>query len=171
MQLAKREKYLVSLAGGVLFLLIVFHFLINPFFEKKDYMRKEVNRKQAALDEIALLSIKYKELKKGDQGLHKILEKRKSEFTLFSFLEQEAAKSDVKDHIKYMKPSVSQGTGEYKESMVEMKLERITLKQLVGYLYRIESQENAIGIKRISIKENKKESGYMDAVLNVLTLQ
>ena len=70
-----------------------------------------------------------------------------------------------------MKPSNPQGTGPYKESMIEMKLEGITLNQLVGYLYRIESPENIIGIKRISIKENKKESGYLDAILQVLTFQ
>ncbi len=171
MQLAKREKYLVSSAGGVLFLLIIFHVLINPFLDKKDFLKKEINRKQIALDEMALLSAEYKALKRGDQGLHKILGKRNKDFTLFSFLEQEAAESNVKDHIKYMKPSVSQGSGQYKESIVEMKLEGITLKQLVGYLYRIESRKNAIGIKRISIKENKKESGYLNAVLNVLTVQ
>ena len=70
-----------------------------------------------------------------------------------------------------MKPSDSQGTGPYKESMVEMKLEGITLNQLVGYLYRIESPENIISIKRISITENKKESGYLDTILQVLTFQ
>jgi hypothetical protein len=52
-----------------------------------------------------------------------------------------------------------------------MKLEQITLKQLVDYLYRIESPEQLISIKRISIKENKGESGYLDAVLQVLTFQ
>ena len=52
-----------------------------------------------------------------------------------------------------------------------MKLEGVTLKQLVGYLYHIESPEDAISIKRLSIKENKKKSGYVDVVLKVLTLQ
>ena len=57
------------------------------------------------------------------------------------------------------------------KSMVEMKLEGITLKQLVGYLYRIESPENAIRVKRVSVKESKGAAGYMDAILQVLTFQ
>ena len=101
---------------------------------------------------------------------HQLLAKRQKGFTLFSFLEQEAAQSDIKGHIKYMKPSSSQGTGPYKESTVEMKLEGVTLKQLVGYLHRIESPRDAISIKRISITENKKKSGYIDAVLKALTM-
>ena len=55
--------------------------------------------------------------------------------------------------------------------MVEIKLEAITLKQLVDYLYRVELPESAICIKRISIKENKRESGYIDAVLQVVTFR
>ncbi len=70
-----------------------------------------------------------------------------------------------------MKPSISSGTGPYKESMVEMKLEAITLRQLVGYLYRIESPDDLINIKRISISQNKKEQGYLDAIIQVLTFQ
>lgn len=171
MRLARREKYLVMLAGGILFLLAVFHFLILPFFKEKERLSDGVKSMEVALDEIVMKSAEYKALKKNDQGLRDALAKRNKGVTLFSFLESEADKADVKGHIKYMKPSVSQGTGPYKESMVEMKLEQVTLKQLVGYLYRIESPKDIISIKRISIKENRKESGYLDAILQALTLE
>jgi len=170
MTLARREKFLVTLAGCVLLLLAVFHFLIFPFLEEKKHLNDGVKKKEAALEEIIQKSAEYKALKKNYQGLEDVLAKRDKGVTLFSFLEREAAKADIKGHIKYMKPSDSQGTGPYKESMVEMKLEGVTLKQLVGYLYRIESPEDVISIKRISIKENKK-AGYLDTVLQVLTLQ
>jgi len=45
------------------------------------------------------------------------------------------------------------------------------LQQLIGYLYRIESPDDAVSIKRISIDENKRESGSLDAILQVLTFQ
>ena len=51
-----------------------------------------------------------------------------------------------------------------------MKLEGISLEQLVRYLYQIESPEHAVNIKRLSIKENKREAGALDATLQVLTL-
>jgi hypothetical protein len=50
-----------------------------------------------------------------------------------------------------------------------MKLERITLAQMVGYLKLIESPENLVSIKRISIQSNKKETQFLDVVLQVLT--
>jgi len=171
MTLAKREKFIVAIGGCVLLFLAVFHFLILPFFEEKKRFADGIEKKEVALKEIAQMSAEYKILKQNYQRLQDIIAKRNKAVTLFSFLEQQATEAEIKGHIKYMKPSVSQGTGPYKESMVEMKLEGITLKQLAGYLYRIESPEDVISIKRISIKENKKESGYMDVVLQVLTLQ
>lgn len=171
MTLARREKFLVALAGGMILLLFIFHFLILPFLEEKKRMEHGVKTREAALQELELMTREYQSLKQKDQGLKNILSRRNKGVTLFSFLEKEAQKADIKGHIKYMKPSVLQSNGPYKESMVEMKLEGITLKQLVEYIYRIESPRNAIVIKRISIKENKKKSGRLNAVLQVLMME
>jgi hypothetical protein len=58
-----------------------------------------------------------------------------------------------------------------KESMVEMKLEGITLAQLAGYLHRVELPQKAIIIKRISVKENAREAGSLEAVVQALTYE
>ena len=171
MRLAKREKFLVSLAGSIIVLLIFFHFIILPFFEKMDHLKEGVKAKEVTLSDMMVMSAEYKALKKGSQRLQDTLARRSKGITLFSFLEKEADNADVKSHIKYMKPSSSQGTGTYKESMVEIKLEAVNLKQLVGYLYRIESPEDVIGVKRISIKENTKEPGCLDIIVQVMTLE
>jgi len=171
MKLAKREKYLVSLAGCAFAIFFLFQFLIFPFFEKRERLKKGIKAKENALKEISVLSAEYDAYKKGSHGIKEFLARREKGFTLFSFLEKAAGEAEVKAHIKYMKPSTSKSTGPYKESMVEMKLEAVTMKQLVGYLYRIEAPGKVISIKRMSIKQNKKEAGYLDAVLQVLTFQ
>jgi general secretion pathway protein M len=171
MKLAKREKYLVSIAVCAIAVFLLFQFLIFPFFEERKRIQRGIRAKEAGLKEITRLGAEYRVHKKGFQGIDQILAKRSKGFTLFSFLEKAAGETELKGHIKYMKPSSSVGTGPYKESMVEMKLDGITLNQLVGYLYLIESPENIINIKRISIKENRKESGYLDVILQVLTFQ
>ena len=171
MKLAKREKYLVTLGGLCIAIFFLFQFLVFPFFEQKERLKRGVGVRETALKEIAVLGGEYKALKKGTQKIQSILAKRKRGFTLFSFLERAAGKAGVKDHIKYMKPSVSEGAGPYKESTVQMKLEKITLKQSVKYLYCIESSEKVIIVKRIEINQDKKETGYMDAIFHVMTFQ
>ena len=171
MTLARREKYLITLTACSIAILFLFQCLIFPFFEKRERIQRGIRAKEGALGEIVMLGAEYRAYKRGFRGAQKLLAKRKKGFALFSFLERAAGKADVKDNIKYMKPSTSQGTGPYKESMVEIKLEGITLKQLVRFLYRVESPEDVTGIRRISIKENKGESGYLDAIIQVLTFQ
>ena len=170
MKLAKREKYLVSVAACSIAVFLLLQFLVFPFFEKRRRIQRGLKTKEHGLEEIVGLSSEFRACQKGSQGVQQSLARRKG-FTLFSFLEKAAGETDVKAHIKYMKPSISSGTGPYKESMVEMKLEAITLQQLVGYLYRIESPDDLVNIKRISISQNKKEQGYLDAILQVMTFQ
>jgi general secretion pathway protein M len=155
MKLARREKYLVSAGVGFVLIFLLFQFVIFPFFESRRRMKSGLKAKETGLDEIMKLSAEYQTYQKSSQGIQQALARR----------------AEVKTHIKYMKPSRSSGTGPYKESTVEMKLEAVTLEQLAGYLYRIESPVNLVNIKRISINENKKEKGYLDAVMQVLTFQ
>ena len=168
-KLEQREKYLVFFVACSLTIYFLLQFIIFPFFEKREHIEKSIGITEKALKEIVMLRAEYQAYNKRTQETQKALANRKEGFTLFSFLERAAAKAEVKDYIKYMKPSVLQGTGTHKKSIVEMKLEKITLKQLVGYLYRIELTENSVSIESISIRENKRETGHLDAVLKVLT--
>ena len=169
MQLAKREKYLVALAVIVIVSALVIQFAIMPFVEKKERYSENVTVMQKKLQEMVSLRQEYLALQKDSDLLGQRLASRTTSFTLFSFLEKAAGEAGVKENIKYMKPSASSGQGPFKESLVEMKLERITLGQMVGYLQLIESPAELVSIKRISIQSNKKETQYLDAILQVLT--
>ena len=169
MQLAKREKYLITLAVLVIVFALVIQLVISPFLEKKKRYENNVVTKQNNLQQMATLRQEYLLLEQDSKILAQRLAQRPKNFTLFSFLEKAAGNAGVKDNIKSMKPSASTGKGPFKESLVEMKLERVTLGQLVGYLKLIESPDDLVNIKRISIQANKKETQFLDAVLQVLT--
>jgi general secretion pathway protein M len=169
MQLAKREKYLIALAVIIIVFAVIIQLVVMPFFEKRERYRNNVTVKQNNLQQMVALRQEYLLLQKDSDTLAQRLTSRPKSFTLFSFLEKAAGDAGVKNNIKYMKPSASTGTGPFKESLVEMKLERITLGQMVGYLKLIESPGKLVSIKRISIQSNKKETQFLDAILQVLT--
>ena len=170
MKLGRREKNLVSLAACCIAVLVLFQFIIFPFFDRREVIGRGIDAKRDGLKEIVRLRGEYESYKRGAGGIQKYLKRRMENFTLYSFLGQAAGKAEVKNHIEYMKPSASRSNGRFKESMVEIKLDKISLKQLVDYLYLIESPENVVSIKRISIKDSKSDPGYLDAVLQVLTI-
>ncbi len=169
MKLGKREKHTLWIGAIVLAIFLIFHFIVDPVFEKKERLKKGIGVKAAALEDIVNLSAQYNSIRKSDKQIQEIIEKRAAGFTLFSFLERAGGIAKVKDHIKYMKPDTSEGAGPYQEAMVEMKLEKITLSQLVRYLYRIESLDNIVFVKRLSIMENREDSNSLDAIVQAFT--
>ncbi|MBE9519743.1 MAG: type II secretion system protein M [Proteobacteria bacterium] len=169
MQLAKREKYLIGLAVCVIVFAVLIQLVIMPFVDGRQRMQNSVAAQEKNLQKIVRLSQEYKALEQDSETLTERLASRPGNFTLFSFLEKAAGKAGVKNNIKYMKPSASTGKGPFKESLVEMKLEKITLKQMVDYLKLIESPDDIVSVKRISVQTNKKETQYLDAILQVLT--
>jgi len=170
MKLGKRETILVSLGVCSIALFLLVQFIVFPLLDKREAMKRGIEAKRIGLKEIRTLRAEHESFKKGAAGIQGHLQRREKGFTLFSFLEQAAGKAKVKDHIKYMKPSDSRGTGGLKESMVEMKLDKINLRQLVDYLYLIESPQHVVSIKRLSIRDSQGAPGYLDAVMQVLTI-
>ena len=168
-KLEKREKRIVL--AGALFLLCfaLFHFAVSPLLRARDQSEKAVIQKKEDIIKIRQLQGEYRKLQNQAVDIQSRLQKRSPSFTLFSFIEERATKAKVKQQINSMTPSSSGGEGPLQESRVDLKLERISLQQLVDFLQQIESKDDVVMIKRISIQQNSKEEGALDAVLQIIT--
>ncbi len=170
-RLEKREKYI--LLFGVFFVLgfIVLQAMVLPYVEARQTMTRSLSRNESELVDIQLLRQEYLELKSRQGDIEKRLTKRTPGFSLFSFLEEQASATKVKSSVTYMKPTANEIDEGFNESIVEMKMERVTLDQLVAFLVKIESEEKIVSIQRISIQENGQEEGLLDTVLSIKTFE
>lgn len=170
MQLNNREKIAVSIAGLALVLFLFFQVVFFPLIDKRKKTTRAVATKKTALVEMKEMKIRYQQLSVENSGLAEVLSQREQGFSLFSFLEKGAAESQVKKDIAYMKPSVVTGNDLLKQSMVEMKLQAVGLKELIAFLQQVESPESLVALKRISIQENTKEGSSLDVILQVISV-
>ncbi|MCD6487542.1 MAG: type II secretion system protein M [Syntrophobacterales bacterium] len=168
-RLTKRERYYVSAGIVMVILIVILQFALFPFLAEKKKVRRSIQAKEQTLKKLISLSSEYMALKTNSVDIEKALAGRPGNFTLFSFLEKQAGRSGVKPNIKYMKPSTSTNRESYNESTVEMKLENVTLEQLVEYLYLVESPENLVMIKRISIKQSRGSPEYLTVLMQLVT--
>lgn len=166
-----REKRV--LLGGCVFILCfaVLQLVILPFWNSRANIETSIERKRGELIKIKQLQKEYQQLKEQEGGIQARIKQRPTGFTLFTFLDKQAAKAQVKKQIKYMKPSIQEGDDNLNESMVEIKLQRTTLKDIVAFILLVESEENVVSIRRISIQENGKEQGYLDVILQIITFE
>ena len=163
-----RRALVIGISALALFLLV--QFVLFPLLDKRKRLNRGISIRQKGLVEMQEMQSRYAQLSRQSNTLEQLVSRRSGEFGLFSFLEKMAAEAEVKENIAYMKPSDATGDGELQQSMVEMKLNAINLKQLVAFLERIESPDNIVELKRISIQENKKLEGTLDVIMQVISL-
>ena len=170
-RMARREKLMV---GGLIIMataLLFFSLIVSPLFDSRQRLQKSLAQKQVELQKIRDLQNEYQILQHTSGDIQKRLATRSANFTLFAFIEQQANAAGIKQQINYLKPSEVESTGPLRESRVDMKLQKITLKDLVKFLKGVESYEKVVSVNRISIQEHGKEQGYLNAVLQIVTFR
>ena len=169
-QLNKRERLSVAVAGVALLLFILFQFILFPLSDKRSRLKKNLASRERAAVEMQTMQEQYKALSKQSSSIATQLSKREAGFSLFTFLEKHAADSKVKENIAYMKPSEATDNELFKQSLVEMKLQGVGLKQVVQFLELVESPEHLVGIEKIAIQENTKEKATLDVTLHMVSI-
>jgi general secretion pathway protein M len=168
-RLDKREKAVVGVGAIFLVCFALFHFALSPLLQARQQTEKAIIKKEEDVKQIRQLQEEYRKLQNQAVDIQGRLQQRNPAFTLFSFVEERATKAQVKEKINSMTPSTSEGEGPFQESRVDLKLEQISLAQLVEFLQQVESKDDVVMIKRISIQENSKEEGVLDAVMQIIT--
>ena len=168
--LNKRERISVAIAGVALLLFVLLQFIVFPLADKRSRLAKSLAAKEKAVLEMQSMQEQYKALSKQSGSIAAMLAQRDAGFSLFTFLEKNAADSKVKESIAYMKPSESLGNELFKQSLVEMKLQAVGLAQVVKFLELVESPKNLVGVDKITIQENTKEKATLDVTLHLVSI-
>lgn len=169
--LTPRERWAVSLAGPALILFLIVQFILFPLMDKRARLVKGLAARQKAVVEMRSMQQRYASLNRQADSMTARLAQRPPGFSLFAFVEQNAAETEVKDRIAYMKPSESPAANDqFTLSQVEMKLTAISLRQLVEFLQKTESPERLVGIEKIVIQHTDKEGSALDVFLQLVSV-
>jgi general secretion pathway protein M len=170
-QLNPREKLMISAGVGALAVILVVYAGVLPLIEHRERSRRQAVSKEKELLEMMAYRDEYDQLKAENLRTAAILKKRPANFSLFSFLDQLAGSAGIKSKIIYMKPStVTDAEKQSNRARVEIKLDEVNLEQISRFLYRIETSPHLISVPRLSIKQKKQASGFLETVLQVETL-
>lgn len=171
MRLAFREKVFLGLGAALGATILAYTLIITPYMEKMRVLDRRISQKSLELKEISTLSQEYIGLKQRMEHMKEKARKRKGGFSLFSHLESLAGRTRIKGNIASMKPQSTPMGTDYKETSVEVKLESVTTRQLVDYLFGIEDSEAYVRIKRLHLKKRTDNPQYLDATFLVSTYE
>ena len=169
-RLEPRERLIITIGAGVFLVFLILQFLVTPYLEASRQLDRSLASRKSDIVELQLLQQEYQQLQEQAGGIKERLKTRPTDFSLFTFLDGQASATAIKNNIAYMKPSQTEGVDtELIESMVEMKIQEIPLAQLVDFLKAIESPENVVSIKRLSLQESGQQENALDAILQIVT--
>ena len=162
--LGTRERVLVAVAGAAVVLFLLFTLAIDPLMTHSARLDRQIANAKRQQQELRVLQRDYQRQKTVLDRINARLQKQQN-FAVFSRLEELAAQAGMRGNILYMKPTVSTPSKAYEEEAVEIKMEKVTLKQLVNYLQQIENSPQFIKIKRLYIKPRFDDRQLLTAII------
>lgn len=169
--LSKREINVLICGAIFIVLFLASQFIVSPILDKRENLGRILVEKQDALEEMRLQKRQYQYLSNQLDTKKEALVHREKTFSLFTFLDSQAEESGVKENVAYMKPfTKSFENSSYKAITVKIKLSDVYLKELIDFLYHIESSKNAVSITSLSLSKAGKEKKKLDAVIEAETL-
>ncbi len=170
MNLTQREKQTIA-AGAVLFgLIVAFQVFVRPAIGRLRTLRRVVSDKQQVLGELRAKSEQYKAVSRELEKIRLEMERQPEERKILSFVERIQKDSGLMQKVVYMKPSTMTVKDIYEQKTIEIKLQSITLDQLIRFLLKIESSELTIGIRALEIKRGLLDSRLLDTTIQLVSL-
>lgn len=170
-KLDAKQRRLVGGAAIFVALAMAMELAVFPFWEAKKKLARAIHAHQNKLVEMNELVTEFKVLEAKTAAMRRSAAARGADFTLFSYLEKKAAQANVRGRIKQMNSSKGMRYASFEESLIDMRLDKVTLKQLTDFLYFAESPADLIRIKKITINKMKESPEYLSAQLQIAYFQ
>lgn len=170
-QLTKSQKQTVIFGLVFVAAVLLVQFAVFPYFDARQKAMGAIAASEKTLRELASLSAEYGVLRQRSEEIRRVIERRPPGFALFSYLEKRAGEAGVKTNIKSINPLKSAPEGAYEETAVEMRLDKLTMKQLTDFLYLVESREDLVRIRKMSVGKMKESPEYLSVLIQVFTYQ
>ena len=156
--LQRREQILALSAGLLVLVAVLFTFVITPMLARAANLDRRLAVASRQLAELQALHGDYQRQKQIIDRIDAQLRRQQKNVAIFSHLEQVAGQiqTGIQDKIQSMNTVASPPNTVYKEDSVEVKMEGVTLEQIVEYLHRVERSPQVLKIKRLQVKPTRE---------------
>jgi len=167
-RLSWREQLVLGWGAVFVLGLLVYMFAVDPLLQQMDMLDRLIPQKQRELDKLGKLREEYGRLKgRVDEDVRAL----GGDFSLSTFVEKTVLDKVGKPHLAGIKPQPEQPFENYQEVAVEVRLEQVTLAQIVAFLSGLEAAPQRLRAKRLEIKSRFNEPDLLDAAITVAVYQ
>jgi len=167
---SSRERVFVSAGVVLTAALLGYHFLVSPLIDRLEVLDRLILQKEKEIADMNQLRQRYLASQQKISAVEGRIIQDKG-FSLLSFVEGIAVKNQVKDRIVFIRPQPFQVLGEYREVAVEIKLENVTLAQVVKFFETLQNSPQFLRVKRAQLKTRYNDPKLLDGTFVVASYE
>ncbi|HSQ78444.1 MAG TPA: type II secretion system protein GspM [Nitrospirota bacterium] len=161
MKLGERDKKFLSY-GGIVALILLFAIVLRPIYTELDRKREELPKKERELADMRVLKDQYLDMQRRLQQAQAAAAKRGP---LLTEIENITKRTNLSGKIVSLKPQAGVQAANFKESIVEIKLENVTLYDIVNYVNQLEKA--TLRIRKLYFKPRFDNPKLLNSTIQV----
>ena len=162
MKLESKDKRTLIFGGTAAAIIILYAFVVAPITADLSRKRDLIPKRERDIVEMRVLKDEYLEMKKRLEQAQAVAAKRGP---LLTEIEDLTKQSKLTSKMVSLKPQVGVQTASFTESIVEIKLEKITVYDIVNYLFQLE--KSGLRIKKLNFKPRYDNPKLINATILV----
>ena len=147
MKLEPRDKKTLIVGAIAALIILLYAFVVSPVTSDLTRKRDLIPNKERDLVEMRVLKDQYREMKQRLQQAQATAAQRGP---LLTEIENLTKRANLNSKMVSLKPQAGVQTAAFKESIVEIRLDNITLYDIVSYVYLLE--KDGLRIKKLNFK-------------------
>jgi len=167
MRLTAREKLLAVASAIFILAWVLFTFALKPAMARVETLSRVIPQKQADLQRLRARSKEYIFLRDSLYDLRTKVTSQDQTFELLPSLESLIQQGGLEERTVSMKQQELPLDENYYERIVQIRLESLTLEQLVDLLQKLESSEVLVKVKILHVKKNPTSANMLDSMIEI----
>lgn len=164
-----RERIIVAAGGAMAAAVFVFLLIIDPVMATIDRLDRQAKRKAKDSQELALVAQEYVVKQARIAKLEERMPSPPAQFSLLAFMEEATTAAQIRDRITGMQPQAPIVVQGYQETAVDLRLDGVSLPQLLALLMAIERAPYDVQVHHLQLKPKYDNPVNLDATLKIVT--
>ena len=164
-----RERIIVAVGGAIVAATLIFMLIIDPLMASIDKLDRQAKRKAKDSQELALIAQEYLVKQARIGKLEQRMPDPPAQFSLLAFMEEATTTAQIRDRIAGMQPQAPIVVQGYQETAVDLRLDGVSLPQLLALLVAIEQAPYDVQVHHLQMKPKYDNPVNLDATLRIVT--
>ena len=166
---SQRERIIVAGGGAVVAAALIFLLVIDPLMASIDKLDRQAQRKAKDSQELALVAQEYVVKQARIAKFEQHMPAPPAQFSLLAFMEEATTTAQIRDRIISMQPQAPIAVQGYQETSVDLRLDGVSLPQLLALLVAIEQAPYDVQVHHLQMKPKYDNPVNLDATLKIVT--